>query len=1091
MNNYKIFEGYDHFNGKPLYKVVGATTETEDYIGEWHTNKSDAERELSSLNLKMAKGGEVDPINFNEFTLPELEAYVRVKGEGDIQFTISKGNNINSDATFTKKIPNKSLVKSVFSIGELGKQIDIYKGSENIYADVVVYDQNNEIYTISLYSKENQRGLKDIVNSIIEKYAKGGNIRSKAALAKDRKYTSDEPHELRYRFERKSKVMRYDTKMESGGETSKRYHILGQHLKHGTVTHSTTDDFSKIAELVEKANEDFEMLSGGKSYKVFVVDTVTDDDVFNYAIGGGVGEEFYEGQSIMLDDKLPHFRRMTKDIQRLVRPYYNKELVIEEIINDKPYNFAKAFVRSSGEKVPFEIKLNKKIIQQYAKGGQVNPLTLTRAEKARLNALQKKEDANSLTKAENIEYENLVMKYRKTKDYKYYAKGGEVNPEIETKKASLAKIMKVRDGANSSEMAKAQAVKVIEKLEKEIAELEASNVSPVASAEKTKKAADSDKSKTDVSPLESIFIEWHEGTGEFDGKTVKTWSELQRMLTSIYNNSSGGGYTKVKVVFKWKNGKSITDRIDVGSGGGDFNPTTEKIGDYLKKQNGVMYESNLQVGERPMLSWEDSASKPQRKAAAKKKPTPKAPEKKIKDIDLAVAKSVEPKGGVAKRVAATVAKPKFKVGDVVMFEDGTLEMKIDSFKKGYKGAFIYSGHFVSKPSEKFVEAEKDLVLAKKPKRTKKVITSTKRKKAAATETPKRKKKVITSAKRKKAAMREVPDTTKRGLAADKKREALPVGKRVSKGGANQFGKSSGGNTYYEYRRNRADRNAKRKFAEGGNVGTEFAEITAKRFDTEKEAQDWIKKKGDTKNSYRIDKVQYDWGTDYRVIEKYERRKMASGGEVDNYVVTNGEMFLSNRGGRFMLTDNVEMAYTYSKKEAEQQVKHAESLSKDNSKFKVESFRMYNKYAKGGEVDSIKVGMKVGLLNPRNGRYKYSMIEKIEGENVFLVEKHPTRSQWDNHWTTTKSKIQRFLNENNEDFKSKKSYVLKMANGGEVDLTRGEIEDKIAGLRLNIAKTKKQISSYERGKYNKLFQEKVVPLQEEMARLSELYGKSIY
>jgi hypothetical protein len=87
---------------------------------------------------------------------------------------------------------------------------------------------------------------------------------------------------------------------------------------------------------------------------------------------------------------------------------------------------------------------------------------------------------------------------------------------------------------------------------------------------------------------------------------------------------------------------------------------------------------------------------------------------------------------------------------------------------------------------------------------------------------------------------------------------------------------------------------------------------------------------------------------------------------------------------------------------------------------------------GGGISSIKVGAKLGLLNPRNGRYKYSIIEKIEGENVYLVEKHPTRSQWDNHWETTKSSIKRFLNEDNEDFKSKKSYVLKYADGGGID-----------------------------------------------------------
>jgi antirestriction protein len=51
-------------------------------------------------------------------------------------------------------------------------------------------------------------------------FKKGGRIKS--ALARDRKYTSDEPHELRYRFERKSKVLRYKTKnnMEKGGSVS-------------------------------------------------------------------------------------------------------------------------------------------------------------------------------------------------------------------------------------------------------------------------------------------------------------------------------------------------------------------------------------------------------------------------------------------------------------------------------------------------------------------------------------------------------------------------------------------------------------------------------------------------------------------------------------------------------------------------------------------------------------------------------------------------------------------------------------------------------------------------------------------------------
>ena len=45
-SEYYIFEGYDHFKSKPLYKV---SSKVNEYDGEWYTDKKDAELELKSL----------------------------------------------------------------------------------------------------------------------------------------------------------------------------------------------------------------------------------------------------------------------------------------------------------------------------------------------------------------------------------------------------------------------------------------------------------------------------------------------------------------------------------------------------------------------------------------------------------------------------------------------------------------------------------------------------------------------------------------------------------------------------------------------------------------------------------------------------------------------------------------------------------------------------------------------------------------------------------------------------------------------------------------------------------------------------------
>lgn len=46
---FKIFEGYNHLKQKPIYQVIG---ENNEYVGEWHESKAEAEKELKQMNIK-------------------------------------------------------------------------------------------------------------------------------------------------------------------------------------------------------------------------------------------------------------------------------------------------------------------------------------------------------------------------------------------------------------------------------------------------------------------------------------------------------------------------------------------------------------------------------------------------------------------------------------------------------------------------------------------------------------------------------------------------------------------------------------------------------------------------------------------------------------------------------------------------------------------------------------------------------------------------------------------------------------------------------------------------------------------------------
>ena len=129
-------------------------------------------------------------------------------------------------------------------------------------------------------------------------------------------------------------------------------------------------------------------------------------------------------------------------------------------------------------------------------------------------------------------------------------------------------------------------------------------------------------------PLKSLTIIWHEGTGEFDGRTFQTWGRAQFAFHRIFaqhmnSDSPAGTYSKVKVQIEWADGQTITDRIDVGTNKSDYFPQREKLGAYVQRYcriSGVSFEDTPSAAAQPAQQPKKS-TKTGQKARICPKPT--------------------------------------------------------------------------------------------------------------------------------------------------------------------------------------------------------------------------------------------------------------------------------------------------------------------------------------------------------------------------------------------------------------------------------------------------------------------------------------
>ena len=151
---------------------------------------------------------------------------------------------------------------------------------------------------------------------------------------------------------------------------------------------------------------------------------------------------------------------------------------------------------------------------------------------------------------------------------------------------------------------------------------------------------------------------------------------------------------------------------------------------------------------------------------------------------------------------------------------------------------------------------------------------------------------------------------------------------------------------------------------------------------------------------KLDKTEKYW---------YERIKNSNSKSVSTYNLTTNDILILNRLSSMGLVDK-------------QVIKGTQEAT----------YTLKEKMAQGGEIESLKVGSKIGFLRPQTGRYEYAEVLSIDENNVNLVVRHPKKVYLDNYFTETKERISKFSNTPSEDWKDGRPVVkIKYAKGGKI------------------------------------------------------------
>ena len=146
-SDYYIFEGVDNLNGNPLYRVESSSESDIEYIGEWNTNRNDAQNELDELLNKSKKTlGVVKVIFENPAYNYSTNVGVDVTEEEARNYFVGKMFDVGA---FPKENMQKAIdiefSKSKDNYADGGEIVDLFEDYENIPANVQeVFDRYSE-----------------------------------------------------------------------------------------------------------------------------------------------------------------------------------------------------------------------------------------------------------------------------------------------------------------------------------------------------------------------------------------------------------------------------------------------------------------------------------------------------------------------------------------------------------------------------------------------------------------------------------------------------------------------------------------------------------------------------------------------------------------------------------------------------------------------------------------------------------------------------------------------------------------------------------------------------------------------------------